>query len=168
MARTREAVLGLLRRDVYVEEYDRIRELWKRHSIAEDRRDLPGLLSTLTEDCVYELTQTGHPWERHEGAARFYAELLSAFPDVRFDLTDIVIGPQGVFEQADVSGTFKGPWLGQPGLASGWSGRSRSSSRGTATPSCSPASGSGPTGRSCSGRRPEPERDGGRLTPAPS
>ena len=35
-------VRELLRRAVSVEEYDAIRELWKRHSIAEDERDLLG------------------------------------------------------------------------------------------------------------------------------
>ena len=52
------------------------------------RRDLPGLISTLTPDCVYELVQSGHRWEGHEGAARFYTGLLTAFPDIRFDLTE--------------------------------------------------------------------------------
>ena len=107
-------VRELLRRDVAADEYGEIRELWKRHSIAEDERDLPGLISTLTEDCVYELAQTGHRWERHEGAARFYGELLAAFPDIHFDLTDIVIGPQGVCEEADVTGTHESAWLGYP------------------------------------------------------
>ena len=54
---------------------------------------------------MYELVQTGHRWEGHDGAARFYTELLTAFPDIQFDLTDIVIGPQGVCEEADVSAT---------------------------------------------------------------
>ena len=40
--------------------------------------------------------------------------LLSAFPDITFDLTDIVIGPQGVCEEADVTGTHLGEWLAQP------------------------------------------------------
>ena len=39
--------------------YAEIRELWKTHSIAEDNRDLPGLISTLTEDCVYEVDGHG-------------------------------------------------------------------------------------------------------------
>jgi len=107
-------VRELLRREVAMEEYEEIRELWKRHSIAEDERDLPGLISTLTENCVYELAQTGHRWEGHEGAARFYMELLAAFPDIHFDLTDIVIGPQGVCEEADVTGTHQAEWLGFP------------------------------------------------------
>jgi predicted ester cyclase len=107
-----DAVVELIRRDVSTEEHDAVRELWKRHSIAEDGRDLPGLVSTLTDDCVYELARTGHRWEGHEGAVRFYTELLTAFPDIHFDLTDIVIGPQGVCEEARVTGTFREAWLG--------------------------------------------------------
>ena len=106
-----DAVVELIRRDLQPGEYDEIRDLWKRHSLAEDARDLPGLISTLTEDCVYELVQSGHRWDGHEGAARFYTELLTAFPDIHFDLTDIVIGPQGVCEEARVAGTHKGRWL---------------------------------------------------------
>ncbi len=106
-----EDVRDLLRRNVVADEYDEIRELWKRHSIAEAERDLPGLISTLTEDCVYELVQTGHRWEGHEGAARFYMELLAAFPDIHFALTDIVIGPQGVCEEARVTATHERDWL---------------------------------------------------------
>jgi predicted ester cyclase len=109
-----DRVVELLRRDPVGAEYDEIRELWKRHSIAEDNRDLPGLISTLTEDCVYELMQTGHRWEGHEGAARFYSGLLGAFPNIDFQLSDIVIGPQGVCEEADVTGTHEAEWLGIP------------------------------------------------------
>jgi hypothetical protein len=105
-----DAVVDLIRREPT--DHDAIRELWKKHSLAEDARDLPGLISTLTPDCVYELAQTGHRWEGHDGAARFYTELLTAFPDIHFDLTDIVIGPQGVCEEARVTGTHKAPWIG--------------------------------------------------------
>ena len=114
MADPRDDVRELIRRDPVPEEHEAIRELWKRHSIAEDNRDLPGLLATLTEGCVYELVQTGHRWEGHEGAARFYGGLLGGFPDIDFQLTNIVIGPQGVCEEADVSGTFENEWLGVP------------------------------------------------------
>ena len=111
---SRDAVLEQLRRDVDPAEYDEIRELWKTHSIAEDNRDLAGLISTLTEDCVYELVPGGPRWEGHEGATRFYTELLSAFPDIHFDLQEIVIGPQGVYERAHVTGTHERAWQGQP------------------------------------------------------
>jgi hypothetical protein len=105
-------VLDVYRREVTPELYREVRELYKKHSIAEDARDLDGLISTLTPDCVSELVESGHRWEGHDGARRFYTELLTAFPDIRFDLTDIVIGPQGVCEEADVSATQHGPWLG--------------------------------------------------------
>ena len=104
-------VRDLLSLPVDPAEYDEIRALWKRHSIAEDQRDIAGLLSTLTDDCVYEIVGTEHVWEGHEGATRFYGGLLGAFPDIDFQLTNIVIGPQGVFEEADVTGTHEANWL---------------------------------------------------------
>jgi predicted ester cyclase len=107
----RDDVRDLIRRDVDADEYERIRDLWKRHSIAEDARDLPGLISTLTEDCVYELVPANKTWKGHAGAAAFYKELLGAFPDIKFELSDIVIGPQGVCEEAIVTATHRGPWL---------------------------------------------------------
>ena len=106
-----ERILELLRRPARPEEHDEIRELWKRHSIAEDERDIAGLLSTLTEDCVYTVAGTGARWEGHAGAARFYSELLAAFPDIHFELDYIVIGPQGVCEEAIVTATHQGRWL---------------------------------------------------------
>src|SRR5438309_1874159 len=104
-------VREMLARDVDPAEYAEIRELWKQHSKAEDRRDVSGLLATLTDDCVYEIVGTDHVWEGHEGAARFYAGLLGGFPDIDFQLTDIVIGPQGVCEEAHVTGTQEADWL---------------------------------------------------------
>ncbi len=106
-----DEVVEQLRREVSPEEHEEIRELWKRHSIAEDNRDLPGLISTLTDDCVYEVSPDGARWEGHEGATRFYTELLTAFPDIHFDLTDIVIGPQGVCEGRASPGRTRSKWL---------------------------------------------------------
>ena len=60
-----------------------------------------GSIATLAPDCVYEIVPTGQRWEGHAGARAFYTELFAAFPDNAFELTDIVIGPQGVFEVGD-------------------------------------------------------------------
>jgi predicted ester cyclase len=90
----------------------RIRRLWQRHSIAEDRRNIDGLISTLAPACVYEIVGTGLRWDGHEGARVFYTELFSAFPDNAFGLTDIVIGPQGVFEAVVLEATHQGPFAG--------------------------------------------------------
>ena len=107
----RPAVRELLARTP--EEYSEIRDLWKAHSKAEDARSLEGLIATLAPDCVYEIVPTGQRWEGHEGATRFYTELLTAFPDIEFHLTSIVIGPQGVCEEAVVTGTHRNAWQGR-------------------------------------------------------
>ena len=91
-----------------------IKRLWIEHSIAEDKRDIPGLLATLGDECVYEMVPTEQRWDGLAGARDFYTELFAAFPDNRFALSDIVIGPQGVFEAARLTGTNLGPWAGVP------------------------------------------------------
>ncbi len=93
-------------------ELRKIKRLWVRHSIAEDRRDIDGLIATLAPDCAYEVVPTGQRWDGHDGARRFYEELFAAFPDNAFALTDIVVGPQGVFEVATLTGTNLGSWAG--------------------------------------------------------
>jgi predicted ester cyclase len=93
-------------------ELRRIKRLWVRHSIAEDRRDIDGLIATLAPTSVYEMIPTGQRWEGHDGARAFYTELFAAFPDNRFALTEIVVGPQGVFEVATLTATNVGPWGG--------------------------------------------------------
>jgi hypothetical protein len=92
--------------------YDDIRQLWTRHSMAEENRDLPGLIATLAGDCVYEIPAWNQRWEGHAGATQFYNGLLTAFPDIHFALTEIVIGPQGVCEEALVTATHERDWLG--------------------------------------------------------
>jgi predicted ester cyclase len=94
--------------------YQLIRRLWIRHSVAEDRREIEGLVATLAPECVYEIVPTGQRWTGHDGARAFYRELFEAFPDNAFALTDIVIGPQGVFEVATLTATNLGPWAGVP------------------------------------------------------
>ena len=89
-----------------------ILRLWQRHSIAEGRRDIDGLIATLAPECVYEIVGTGLHWEGHDGARAFYTELFAAFPDNTFALTDIVIGPQGVFEAVVLEATPAGPFAG--------------------------------------------------------
>jgi len=109
-----ETIQHRLGRPFEPEQLRAIKRLWVRHSIAEDRRDIDGLVATLAPDCVYEIVPTGQRWEGHDGARRFYTELFAAFPDNRFALTDIVVGPQGVFEVATLTGTNQGPWAGTP------------------------------------------------------
>lgn len=105
-------VQDLLWRQVDAAEYRAIRKLWMQHSIAEDNADIPGLQATLTEDCVYVMPQVGRRWEGHAGAADFYTGLLTAFPDIEFNMSNIIIGPQGVVEEATAAGTHEAEWVG--------------------------------------------------------
>ncbi len=100
-----------MRLPVDPDEVNEIRELWKAHSKAEDARSIEGLLATLAPDCTYTVYPDNVSWHGHEGAARFYTELLTAFPDIVFELQNIVIGPQGVVEEAIVTGTHSARWL---------------------------------------------------------
>lgn len=95
-------------------EHRLIRRLWSAHSIAEEARDIPGLMATLTDDCVYTILNTGTTWIGKAGATEFYQQLLASFPDIHFDLQHIVIGPQGVFEEAHVTATYQANWLDLP------------------------------------------------------
>jgi len=110
----RAAVVEQLRREVDPDEYRAIRKLWIAHSSAEDAHDIPGLMETLTDDCVYTVVNTGMSWRGKQGATLFYQQLLGAFPDIHFDLRHIVIGPQGVFEEAHVTGTYQMQWMNLP------------------------------------------------------
>ena len=104
----------MLNKELNVEEYKEIKNLWKAHSIAEDNRDIEGLMATLTEDCRYEIPQVGKVYYDKEGATQFYNDLLSAFPDIDFRLMQIYIGPQGVVEEAKVKATHEKDWLVLP------------------------------------------------------
>jgi len=113
-ANLRTDVVKSIRRRVDPDEYRAIRKLWIAHSLAEEAHDIPGLMTTLTEDCVYTVVNSGVTWQGKAGATRFYQQLLTAFPDIHFDLQNIVIGPQGVFEEAFVTGTYASQWLDMP------------------------------------------------------
>ena len=108
------AVVKLLRRRADPAEHAAIQKLWIAHSMAEEAHDIPGLMATLTDDCIYTVVNRDASWHGKEGAARFYTELLTSFPDIHFNLQNIVIGPQGVFEEAFVTGTYESQWLDMP------------------------------------------------------
>ena len=91
-----------------------VKRLWVRHSIAEERRDIDGLVATIAPHGEYEMVPTRQHWYGHAGVRAYYTELFAAFPDNRFEMTDIVIGPQGVFESCRLTATNLGPWAGIP------------------------------------------------------
>ena len=110
----RSEMIRQIRMGIDPDLHQAIRHLWIAHSAAEDSRDIPGLMATLTDDCIYTVVNTGAEWHGKDGATRFYRRLLAAFPDIHFDLQHIVIGPQGVFEEAHVTGTYQEQWMDMP------------------------------------------------------
>jgi predicted ester cyclase len=79
---------------------------------------MEGLLSTLTEDCVYTVlrtTATGatrQRWDGQEGARAFYTALFQAFPDQNWQPEAVVMGPQGVFSAVVLNARQVAPWAG--------------------------------------------------------
>jgi steroid delta-isomerase-like uncharacterized protein len=80
-----------------------------KHAVHEHRRELPQLLDTVAEDAVYEDVPRGLRWEGRKQVEGFYHELLTAFPDLRFDLVARRAGPEHVTEELLASGTQRGP-----------------------------------------------------------
>jgi predicted ester cyclase len=110
----RDSVSARLGRRFDPAELRAIKRLWVRHSIAENRRDIDGLVATIAPHGEYEMVPTGQHWYGSAGVRAFYTELFAAFPDNRFELTEVVIGPQGVFEAARLTATNLAPWAGIP------------------------------------------------------
>jgi len=100
------------------EEYDRIRTVWLKHCDTELRQDMEGLLSTLTEDCVYTVLRTTaaetktQRWDGQDGARAFYTALFKAFPDQNWHPEAVVVGPQGVFSAVVLNARQVAPWAG--------------------------------------------------------
>jgi steroid delta-isomerase-like uncharacterized protein len=91
-----------------------VKALWYRHAVAENARQLEELVSTLTEDCIYEVIPWGLAYRGKDEARRFYRELWTALPDVKLTLLRHVIDEQCLVEESVVYGTHQGSWLGLP------------------------------------------------------
>ena len=89
-----------------------IRRLWQKHVLAENRRDIPGLLATLCENPTYIFMATGRRWEGRDQVAGFYRDLFEAMPDASFDLVNQYVSAEGVVEESVLKGTHSGQELG--------------------------------------------------------
>lgn len=114
---------GRFQWNVNPDEYDYIRSLWLTHVTAEEKlfvdhteaegkRNLDIVINTLTDDCIFELGQTGEKWTGLEGAREFYDTFLAAFSGMRWVPQAIVIGPQGVLDVANMTGVLNALFAG--------------------------------------------------------
>jgi hypothetical protein len=79
---------------------------------SEEERQLEIIRSTMTDNCIYEVRNTGERLEGWEGALQFYKGFLSAFPGMQWVPQTVVIGPQGILDVADMTATQEAPFGG--------------------------------------------------------
>jgi steroid delta-isomerase-like uncharacterized protein len=90
------------------------KRLWQKHVLAENRRDIPGLLATLVDDPLYVVMATGQEYRGSEGVASFYQGLFDGLPDATFDLVSVTVGETMVVEESRFRGAHNGPLFGIP------------------------------------------------------
>jgi hypothetical protein len=99
------------------ESYDAIRRAWLTHVHAEEvlfkpftedefKTQMQVMLSVFTEDCVMELAATGQRWQGYKQAEAFYRVFLSSLQGMQWVPQALVIGPQGVLDVVNMTGTL--------------------------------------------------------------
>ena len=103
--------------------YDEIRRAWLTHAQAEEvlfkpfsedvfQAQMEIMLGVFTENCVMEIAPTGQRWQGHGEAAEFYRVFLASLLDMQWVPHAIVIGPQGVLDVVNMTGTLAQPFAG--------------------------------------------------------
>ena len=90
------------------------KRLWQKHVLAENKRDIPGLLATLVDEPLYEIKATGLQYAGKDRVASFYQGLFDGMPDANFDLKTVTIGEEMVVEESVFTGTHTGPLFNLP------------------------------------------------------
>jgi hypothetical protein len=109
--------------DVTPEEYTAVRHAWLTHVAAEERlfepyteavwrEQMATMLSVFSDNCVMELMPSGEKWEGHAGAEAFYEAFIPSFADMKWVPQALVIGPQGVLDIVNMTGTLVKPFAG--------------------------------------------------------
>jgi hypothetical protein len=99
------------------ESYDAIRRAWLTHVQAEEvlfkpftedafKTQMQIMLSVFTDDCVMELVSLGQRWEGRVQVAEFYRSFLASFEAMEWVPQALVIGPQGVLDVVNMTGTL--------------------------------------------------------------
>ena len=86
---------GRIARGITPDEYDTIRatrlthvgaeeKLFVPHSAADEEEQLAVVFGTMTDDCVYEIKQTGERWQGQTAARQFYQRFLAALSGMKW------------------------------------------------------------------------------------
>jgi hypothetical protein len=90
---------------------DEMLTIYQRHRAAEEARDFPAVMQTLTPDCFLEHVSLGLRSEGRNDATRAYEELFGAFPDLGPIPGGIAFGDDVLVAFGQLHGTMSGPWL---------------------------------------------------------
>jgi hypothetical protein len=70
------------------------------------------MLSVFSQNCVMEIVPTAERWQGHDGADAFYQAFIPSFSDMQWVPQALVIGPQGVLDVVNMTGTLTRPFAG--------------------------------------------------------
>lgn len=84
--------------------HHRIQRLWQKHVLAVRRRDVTGLLATLSAHPSVVFKTTGQIWEGREQVMWFYQSLFAAVPDAVFEPVNHYVGATGVVDESRLTG----------------------------------------------------------------
>lgn len=90
---------------------DEMLAVYQRHRAAEEERDFPTVMQTLTPDCFLEHVSLGLRSEGRDDATGAYEELFGAFPDLGPIPGGIAYGDDVLVAFGELHGTMNGPWL---------------------------------------------------------
>jgi hypothetical protein len=109
--------------EVTSEEYRKIRHAWLTHVSAEERLFQPHsedefrtqmtkMLGVFVDDCTMELIPTEEMWTGTDRTEAFYRMFLGSFSGMEWVPQALVIGPQGVLDVVNMTGTLHRPFAG--------------------------------------------------------
>lgn len=110
-------------RSVTSSEYDAVRHAWLTHVSAEERLFTPftedvwqaqmaTMLSVFSDDCQMALVPTGETWQGKAAVDAFYRAFIPSFTGMQWVPQSLVIGPQGVLDVVNMTGTLVRPFAG--------------------------------------------------------
>jgi hypothetical protein len=109
--------------EITKEGYDTIRRAWLTHVQAEEalfkpfteevfQAQIEIMLGVFIDGCVMEIVQARQRWQGREQAIEFYRLFLSSIVGMEWVPQALVLGPQGVLDVVNMTGTLAKPFAG--------------------------------------------------------
>jgi steroid delta-isomerase-like uncharacterized protein len=86
----------------------------ERHIHLENQHDLDGVLTTFSDAAHYADEAWGEHYEGISGVRDYYAQLMSALPDLQIDVQRWHISDDAILVEVMIRGTHLGEWRGLP------------------------------------------------------